>query len=142
MVDAAYDRGRSVWMLLDAAPCHMAHKSQSLAASLDIQFVWLPKQCPELNAMDQLWKELKSNVSANHQFATIEEHAACAEDWLIPVKSIVDICGELISSTFESLRFTFESLRLGQLFVLPSLPSPIKATVSAMILTGVGDVPG
>ena len=74
--------GRSVWMLLDAAPCHLAHQSRRLAASLDIHFVWLPKQCPELNAMDQLWKELKSTVSANHQFATIEEQAACAENWL------------------------------------------------------------
>jgi transposase len=74
---------RPVWMLLDEAPCHIAHKSQALAATLDIHLVWLPKQCSELNSMDQLWKELKGTISANHQYTSIEEHVAQAEDWLL-----------------------------------------------------------
>jgi hypothetical protein len=74
---------RPVWMLLDEAPCHIAARSQALAAALDIHVVWLPKQCSELNSMDQLWKELKGKVSANHQFSSIEEHADYAERWLL-----------------------------------------------------------
>jgi hypothetical protein len=74
---------RPVWMLLDEAPCHVAARSQALAAALDIHVVWLPKQCSELNSMDQLWKELKGKVSANHQFSSIEEHADYAERWLL-----------------------------------------------------------
>lgn len=74
---------RPVWMLLDEAPCHIAAQSQALAAALDITMVWLPKQCSELNSMDQLWKELKGNVSANHQFSSIGEHADHAEGWLM-----------------------------------------------------------
>jgi transposase len=74
---------RPVWMLLDEAPCHIAAKSRRLAAALDIHVVWLPKQCSELNSMDQLWKELKGNISANHQFSSIEEHADYAERWLL-----------------------------------------------------------
>jgi transposase len=76
-------RERPVWMLLDEAPCHVAAKSQALAAALDIHMVWLPKQCSELNSMDQLWKELKGKVSANHQFSSVEEHAEYAEIWLL-----------------------------------------------------------
>lgn len=74
---------RPVWMLSDGAKCHIAAKSRALAAALDIHFVWLPKQCSELNAMDQLWKELKGMISANHQFSGIDEHAASAEEWLL-----------------------------------------------------------
>lgn len=74
---------RSVYMLLDEAPCHIAKKSEALAAQLDVHLIWLPKQCSELNAMDQLWKELKSNISANHQFVNIKEHAETAEEWLL-----------------------------------------------------------
>lgn len=74
---------RPVWMLLDEAPCHVAAKSQALAVALDIHVVWLPKQCSELNSMDQLWKELKGNISANHQFSSIDEHADFAEGWLM-----------------------------------------------------------
>ena len=74
---------RPVWMLLDEAKCHIAAKSQTLAAALDIHFVWLPKQCSELNSMDQLWKELKGTISANYQFTSIDEHAEYAEQWLL-----------------------------------------------------------
>ncbi len=74
---------RPVWMLLDEAKCHIAARSQALAAALNIHLVWLPKQCSELNSMDQLWKELKGNISANYQYASIDEHATAAEDWLL-----------------------------------------------------------
>lgn len=74
---------RAVDMLLDEAPCHIVGKSAALAAQLDIHFVWLPKQCSELNAMDQLWKELKSNLSADYQYASIDEHAETAQAWVL-----------------------------------------------------------
>ncbi len=74
--------GRQIWLLLDEAPCHTAGKSQALARQLDIVFIWLPKQCSELNAMDQLWLRLKNNISANYEYATIEKHADAAEQWI------------------------------------------------------------
>lgn len=54
-----------------------------LAAQLDIVFVWLPKQCSELNAMDQLWKELKGDLAANRQFKNIAEAVDYAEQWVL-----------------------------------------------------------
>src|SRR5215813_5228175 len=74
--------GRQIWLLLDEAPGHIAAKSQALAEQLDIVLLWLPKQCSELNAMDQLWRDMKSNISANHQYLDIDEHAAFAEAWI------------------------------------------------------------
>lgn len=75
--------GRPIWLLLDEAPGHIAAKSQALAKQLEIALIWLPKQCPELNGMDQLWRDLKSNISANYQYADIDEHAASAEAWVM-----------------------------------------------------------
>lgn len=80
-------RHRPIWMLLDEAPCHIAARSQALARQLDIHLVWLPKQCSELNAMDQLWKEMKGKISANFQFPSIEEHADQAEKWLLDLSA-------------------------------------------------------
>jgi hypothetical protein len=37
-----------------------------------IVFVWLPKQCSEFKAMDQLWKELKDDLASNRQFKNID----------------------------------------------------------------------
>lgn len=75
--------GREIWLLLDEGPCHIAPRSQALAAALDVETIWLPKQCPELNAMDQLYRSLKGSISANYQFKDIDEHATYAEDWVL-----------------------------------------------------------
>ena len=70
-------------MLLDEAPCHTTPRSEALAAALDIELIWLPKQCSELNTMDHLWREMKGTISANYQFASIDEHAEYAENWVL-----------------------------------------------------------
>jgi hypothetical protein len=74
--------GRQIWWLVDAGPAHVAAASQHLAACLDIVVLWLPRQCAELNAMDQLWKHLKSVIAANRQFPTVEHLARYAERWV------------------------------------------------------------
>lgn len=79
--------GRPIWLLLDRAPCHEAIRSQVLAAGLNIELIWLPKQCSELNAMDQLGKELKNKISSNRQFKTIDEHARQAENWVLDLSN-------------------------------------------------------
>jgi transposase len=75
--------GRPIWMLLDGSSLHTAAKSLALAQELDIHFVWLPRQCPELNAMDHLFKEVKAHVSANYQFEDIDQHLARAEHYIL-----------------------------------------------------------
>lgn len=75
--------GRAIWLLLDEAPHHTAGRSQQLAAQLEIQLIWLPKQCPELNPMDHLWRELKKDLLANYQFPTIDQAAECAINWIL-----------------------------------------------------------
>ena len=93
--------GREIWLLLDEAPCHIAPKSQVLAEDLNIVLIWLPKQCSELNAMDQLWRELKDNISANYQFKDIEEHAAIAEHWILSLsKSEALVKAGVLSKNF------------------------------------------
>ena len=56
---------------------------QALAARLHIELVWLPKQAPELSAMDQLWRDLKRVVAANRQAPTIEALSASALLWVL-----------------------------------------------------------
>jgi transposase len=75
--------GRPLWLLLDKASIHQAVASQRLAARLRVSLLWLPKQCPELNPQDHLWKERKRLIVANRQFKTIDDEAAPAEHWLL-----------------------------------------------------------
>jgi transposase len=65
-------RGWPVWLLLDQDSSHTAHGSVGLARELGIGLLWLPKRCPELNAMDHVWGHAKDEVCANHQEPSIE----------------------------------------------------------------------
>jgi DDE superfamily endonuclease len=69
-VRSAY-RGWHVALLLDEDPCHTAQASQSAVEGMTL--LWLPKRSPKLNPMDTLWGQGKEVISANKQYATIEE---------------------------------------------------------------------
>lgn len=68
-----YYRGWHVALLLDEDPSHTAEGSVQLAAWDGIELLWLPKRCPKLNPMDTLWGQGKDVVSADKQYATIDE---------------------------------------------------------------------
>ena len=73
----------TIWLLADRASAHTDGQTQALAAALNVRFVWLPKQAPELNAMDQLWRELKAVIAANRQAPTIVALAISAMLWVL-----------------------------------------------------------
>jgi hypothetical protein len=66
-------RGWHVALLLDEDPSHTAKGSARLAEGFGIDLLWLPKRCPELNPMDTLWGQAKDVISADKQYATIDE---------------------------------------------------------------------
>jgi len=66
-------RGWHVALLLDEDPSHTAKGSVDLAAQFGIELLWLPKRSPKLNPMDTLWGQAKDVVSANKQYASIDE---------------------------------------------------------------------
>jgi DDE superfamily endonuclease len=72
---SAYRRAGTIWLLADRASGHTARATLALANELGIEFVWLPKQRPGLNAMDQLWRGLKHEVAASRQAASIDDLA-------------------------------------------------------------------
>jgi transposase len=68
-----YYRGRHVALLLDEDSSHTAEDSQDTADELGIELLWLPKRSPHLNPMDHLWRHGKEVMSANHQYASIDD---------------------------------------------------------------------
>ena len=63
-------------LLLDEDPSHTAKGSARLAEAFDIDLLWLPKRSPKLNPMDTLWGQGKDVVSADTQYATIDEQVS------------------------------------------------------------------
>jgi hypothetical protein len=64
-------RGWDVALLLDEDPCHTAKASVRVAGGMTM--LGLPKRSPELNPLDTLWGQGKDVISADKQYATIEE---------------------------------------------------------------------
>jgi transposase len=67
---------KPIVLLLDEDSSHTAKASVALASKLNIRLLWLPKRAPELNPMETLWKHTKDLLSANKQYASIDEQAA------------------------------------------------------------------
>jgi hypothetical protein len=80
-VRACY-RNRRIILLLDRNSSHLFLNHPATQEDLNVRALWLPKQWPELNSMDQIWKSLKSLIAANHQYADVDELAEYALKWL------------------------------------------------------------
>lgn len=79
-------RGWHIVLFEDRGSPHTAEDSLELATSLDIQVRFLPRATPELNAMDQLWRQTKPDALANRSTVSIDTSAMQLCD------HILDLC--------------------------------------------------
>ncbi|MBZ0158276.1 MAG: transposase [Alphaproteobacteria bacterium] len=79
--------GWHIALLLDEDTSHTAFASQDLAEEMKITLLWLPKRSPQLNPLDTLWGQAKDIVSANRQYASIEDHVTRFTDYLRSLSS-------------------------------------------------------
>ena len=71
----------STWRSINHSS-HTAAASLRLAQKPGIELVWLPKQCPNLNPVEHLWRELKGRMAANRQFDTTQDELREAQAWV------------------------------------------------------------
>jgi transposase len=71
-------RGWRIILFEDRGTPHTAEDSVALAAELGIQVRLLPRACPELNAMDHLFRFVKSRGVANQPTRSIDASAMAA----------------------------------------------------------------
>ena len=74
---------RKVALLLDKASRHTAASSERLAAQLDIELIWLPPKCANINPMDRLWRWGKERICANKQHPDIDSQAERFVEYLL-----------------------------------------------------------
>jgi transposase len=76
-------REQKVAVLLDKASRHTADESEDLAAQLDIELIWLPSRCINVNPMDRLWECGKDNICANRQHHSMETQTELFVNYLL-----------------------------------------------------------
>ena len=84
-------RERRIYLLLDRAGWHDHPRVIARAEHLNIELMWLPRQSPKLNPMDQLWRELKQKIAANRQYDDIDQLAVSAVNWLLALTSLAAV---------------------------------------------------
>jgi transposase len=78
-----YHRPGRLWLILDRHGSHDSASTSRVADGLRIELLFLPRQCPELNPMDHLWRGAKAQVSSNRQYDDIDQQADEAERWVL-----------------------------------------------------------
>jgi hypothetical protein len=68
-------RGWNIILFEDRGTPHTAEESEELAHALRIEFRYLPRATPELNAMDQLWRRIKTDSVASRATVHIDRSA-------------------------------------------------------------------
>lgn len=87
---AARHPGQRVLLVLDNAAWHSA---KGLQVPENITLAFLPPYCPELNPVENLWKEMKKELK-NQSFGSLEEIYRKIAKWLRRcVKTIQSVCG-------------------------------------------------
>jgi len=76
-------RGWHIVLFEDRGAPHIAAASRDIARHLQIEFRFLPKATPELNAMDHLWRHVKGRGLANRPTQSIDESADSACRYLL-----------------------------------------------------------
>ena len=94
-------KGRKIWLILDEASCHKTPTTLKIAHECGIGTLPLPKQTPELNPMDHLWRPAKGHIAANRQYATMDQESAEFEKYILhlPPREALRLAG-ILSQNF------------------------------------------
>jgi DDE superfamily endonuclease len=76
-------RGWQIVLFEDRGTPHTAAGSQEYATALNIQLRFLPPATPELNAMDQLWRQTKRPCLADCPTVSVDESAMALCQYII-----------------------------------------------------------
>jgi len=62
-----------IYAILDNAGYNRSYEVKAIAKSLNIELIYLPPYCPNLNLIERLWKYFKKKVMKNRYYQTFEE---------------------------------------------------------------------
>jgi transposase len=82
-------------LVLDEHPSHTAQRSVALADQLGIILLFLPKRSPHLNPVDHLWRAVKKDICANHQYENLEDELNQVVNYLcsLPPREVLTKAG-------------------------------------------------
>ena len=105
-IKSQYSTASSICIILDNAKYQRAYSVQHKAAQLNINLVYLPPYCPNLNLIERLWRYFKKKIMKNRYYPTFSEFETCVEQFFINFEQHLDDLKTLLSFKFGIIKAT------------------------------------
>ena len=99
-----YCTASTICIILDNARYQRAYPVQRLAEQLNINLIFLPPYCPNLNLIERLWKYFKKKVMKNRYYGTFAEFENYVEQFFINFEQHFDDLKSLLSFKFGIIK--------------------------------------
>jgi transposase len=93
-----------IYIVLDNAKYNRCYEVQDLAKSLNIELIYLPPYCPNLNLIERLWKYFKKKVMKNHYYQTFDEFNDTVCQFFANITNNIDELKSLLTLNFGIIK--------------------------------------
>ncbi len=99
-----YPSAKSICIVLDNARYQRAYRVQQKAANLNIELVYLPPYCPNLNLIERLWRFFKKKIMKNKYYESFAEFENAVEQFFINFNDNSDQLKSLLTFKFGIIK--------------------------------------
>lgn len=99
-----YISAKAICIVLDNARYQRAYAIQQKAKDLNIELVYLPPYCPNLNLIERLWRFFKKKVMKNKYYESFDEFENTVEQFFINFEENIEKLKTLLSFKFGIIK--------------------------------------
>jgi transposase len=99
-----YCNATSICIVLDNARYQRAYSVQEKAKELNINLVYLPAYCPNLNLIERLWRFFKKKIMKNKFYETFEEFEKAVNQFFVSFDTYNTELKSLLSFKFGVIK--------------------------------------
>jgi len=99
-----YPKKNKIYMVLDNARYNRSKEVKEMANSNNIQLVYLPAYCPNLNLIERLWKYFKKEVIKNKYYEQFEEFISVIIEFFKNIHQRKDELATLLNFKFGIIK--------------------------------------
>jgi DDE superfamily endonuclease len=103
-IKSQYSTASCICIVLDNAKYQRAYCVQNKAMQLNINLIYLPPYCPNLNLIERLWRYFKKKVMKNKYYETFSEFETCVEQFFINFGQYLGDLKTLLSFKFGIIK--------------------------------------
>ncbi len=99
-----YPLAKTICIVLDNARYQRAYRVQQKAKDLNIELVYLPPYCPNLNLIERLWRFFKKKIMKNKYYESFAEFENAVEQFFINFNDNSDKLKSLLTFKFGIIK--------------------------------------